>query len=117
VCVFFVPPIPHFSRALQPDIGVLQSSLLALLPAFICVEHLLYKDCEVVDMDKIKAASAATSTYLREVVGELKKVTWPDWPSTARMTGIVVAMVVVIAAFLSAIDWPLGYGMQRFLGR
>jgi preprotein translocase SecE subunit len=102
--------------ALQGDTGVLQSSLLALLPAFICVEHLL-KDCEVVVMDKVKTAFSATGTYLREVVGELKKVTWPDWPSTARMTGIVVGMVVVIAVFLSAIDWPLGLGMQRFLGR
>jgi preprotein translocase SecE subunit len=86
------------------------------MPAFICVE-LFLRESEVVVMERIKAVFAATRTYLREVMGELNKVTWPDWPSTVRMTGVVIGMTVVIAGFLSILDWPLGQGMQKFLGR
>ncbi len=68
-------------------------------------------------MERIKNLVAATRTYLREVVGELRKVVWPGREQTLKLTGIVVAMVTVIAGFFYLLDLPLGAGMVQFLGR
>ncbi len=45
-------------------------------------------------------------TYLREVVGELRKVVWPSRERVAKATGIVVTMVALVAGFLFI--WDLG---------
>jgi preprotein translocase subunit SecE len=52
-------------------------------------------------------------TYLREVVTELKKVVWPTRNRVIRLTGVVVAMVSLIAFFLFLIDYPLSILMQK----
>jgi len=67
-------------------------------------------------MERIKALFEAIRTYLREVVSEMRKVTWPNRGRTIKLTGIVVAMVVVVAAFLFLWDSVLGVGAQQLLG-
>ncbi len=68
-------------------------------------------------MERVKAFVAATRDYLREVVGEMQKVVWPTKERTAKLTGVVVGMVTLISLFLFAIDYVLGIGGQKFLGR
>lgn len=68
-------------------------------------------------MDKVKAFFGAIPPYLREVAGEMRKVVWPTKERTAKLTGIVVGMVALIAGFLFVFDLVLGYGAERFLGR
>lgn len=67
-------------------------------------------------MERIKALFEAVRTYLREVLSEMRKVTWPSRDRTVKLTGIVVAMVVLIAAFLFVWDTVLGVGAQKLLG-
>jgi preprotein translocase subunit SecE len=43
-------------------------------------------------------------TFLRQVVGELKKVIWPTRSEMVRYTIIVLIFVVVMTAFISGID-------------
>jgi preprotein translocase subunit SecE len=43
--------------------------------------------------------------YYRETVGELKKVTWPTWEETRRLTGIVLVVITVTAIVLGAFDF------------
>ena len=42
--------------------------------------------------------------FIGEVVSELKKVTWPSRQETTRLTLLVIAVSVVIAAFLFMFD-------------
>lgn len=42
--------------------------------------------------------------FLREVRAELKKVTWPDRQDVLAHTGIVIVVVILVAAFLGAAD-------------
>lgn len=56
-------------------------------------------------------------TFFSEVAGEMRKVTWPTWNGTLKLTGIVIAMVALVAGYLYLLDWPLAYGVERFLGR
>lgn len=72
---------------------------------------------EIVVMERLKAVFEAARTYLREVIGEMRKVVWPTRERTAKLTGVVVAMVAIISAFLFVFDFVLGAGAERFLGR
>lgn len=59
-----------------------------------------------------KSASAQQSTnifnkstqFLREVIIELKKVTWPGRKQTIGSTVVVIILVTIIAFFLGAVD-------------
>lgn len=52
--------------------------------------------------------------FLREVKGELKKVTWPTRKQVMVSTGVVVILVAVAATFLGLVDWMLS-GLVRLL--
>ena len=42
--------------------------------------------------------------YLREVIGELRKVVWPTRDETRRLTIMVIIISVAIGIFLGAVD-------------
>ena len=43
--------------------------------------------------------------FLKDVRLELKKVSWPDRQKTVKLTGVVILMSVLIAAFLGLLDF------------
>lgn len=43
--------------------------------------------------------------YLRDTRGELRKVSWPTRQQTINLTLIVLAVTVVMAAFLGSVDF------------
>ena len=45
--------------------------------------------------------------FLREVKGELKKVTWPSSSQTMSSTAVVIILVLFISAFLGIVDFGL----------
>lgn len=51
--------------------------------------------------------------YLRGVWEELKKVVWPARDELLRMTGIVIATVIIFAALVGGTDYILSLGVQR----
>lgn len=42
--------------------------------------------------------------FIRETVGELRRVSWPTGPEARRMTFIVILVLVVMAVFLGLVD-------------
>ena len=50
--------------------------------------------------------------YLRGVWEELKKVVWPARDELLRMTGIVIATVIIFAALVGGADYLLSLGRQ-----
>jgi preprotein translocase subunit SecE len=42
--------------------------------------------------------------FIRETVGELRRVSWPTWPEARRMTFIVIVVLIVMAIFLGLVD-------------
>jgi preprotein translocase subunit SecE len=54
-------------------------------------------------------------TYFRETFGELRKVHWPTWPEARSLTGIVLAVMVVMAFLLGLADLAFGELMIRVL--
>jgi len=67
-------------------------------------------------MERIKAFFAGIRAYLRDVVGELRKVVWPSRERVVKATGVVVAMVALVAGFLYIWDLGLNGLLKLFQG-
>ncbi len=47
-----------------------------------------------------------------DIIGELKKVTWPTRARTIQLTGIVVFISLLIASYIGIIDSLLAIGLE-----
>jgi len=54
--------------------------------------------------------------FMREVRAEAAKTTWPSRKETLQTSGLVLAMVVVTAAFFLSVDQIIGAGMRTLFG-
>jgi preprotein translocase subunit SecE len=62
-------------------------------------------------MDFLKRAQE----FVREVVAEFRKVTWPSRQELINSTVVVIAVTVVVALFLGAVDVVLARVVERIL--
>jgi preprotein translocase subunit SecE len=51
--------------------------------------------------------------YFRGVAEELRKVVWPERPELLRMTGIVIATVLLFGALIGGTDYLLSLGVSH----
>lgn len=54
-------------------------------------------------------------SYINESFTEMKKVTWPSKKETYRYTVLVIAISLVVAAFLGALDYIFNLGFQLII--
>jgi preprotein translocase subunit SecE len=54
---------------------------------------------------------ARTRDFTTEVVDEIKKVTWPDWPQLRQSTLVILVFVVVVAAII----WLMDVGVRTVI--
>jgi preprotein translocase subunit SecE len=70
--------------------------------------------------NKVKGASsgvfARSAEYLSESVNELKKVQSPTRQETARLTGVVVLIIVFISMCLFVMDLVFNWIMTKMIG-
>ena len=60
---------------------------------------------EKVRSEKVRRKKAnPIQAYLRETVGELRKVSWPTWPEARQLTGLVLLVMVVMGIILGLPD-------------
>ncbi len=50
---------------------------------------------------------AAPAKFIREVIAELKKVTWPTRQETMKLTAVVIAISLLVGAFIGGLDIAL----------
>ena len=62
----------------------------------------------------VKGIIDRSATFLREVRGEMQKVTWPTWNELKGQTLVVIIAVLIIAAFIGVVDLILSNTI-RFL--
>ena len=48
--------------------------------------------------------SIAPGRFLKEVISELKKVTWPTREETVKLTIIVIVISILVGAFIRGLD-------------
>ncbi len=47
---------------------------------------------------------AGTKQWFDEMVEEMKKVTWPDWPQLRNATFVILVFVVIVSAIIWVMD-------------
>ncbi len=65
---------------------------------------------------KVRKTENGIQRYFRETTGELRKVSWPTWPEAKRLTGLVLAVMVVVGLFLWFMDLLAGNLLGLVLG-
>lgn len=50
---------------------------------------------------------ARTRAFGAEVVEELKKVTWPDWPQLKNATFVILVFVLIVALIIAVMDFAV----------
>ena len=51
-----------------------------------------------------KIPNVAPAKFIKEVVAELKKVTWPTRAETIKLTAVVIAISVIVGLFIGGLD-------------
>ena len=54
---------------------------------------------------KTKKSENAIQRYIRETMGELRKVNWPTWPEARRLTWLVLLVMFFMGMFLAGMDY------------
>jgi len=60
-------------------------------------------------MDK---KSLPVPTFTRDIIEELKKVTWPTRNQTVRLTVVVIGISLIIGVYIGIIDILLTKGLE-----
>ena len=50
---------------------------------------------------------ARVAEFLREVRGEIRKVTWPTWDELKKATTVIVIFVALLGLLIGWMDWLL----------
>jgi preprotein translocase subunit SecE len=53
---------------------------------------------------KPAVSNVAPGRFIREVVAELKKVTWPTREETVKLTVVVIVISILVGAFIGGLD-------------
>ncbi|HXH82593.1 MAG TPA: preprotein translocase subunit SecE [Candidatus Tectomicrobia bacterium] len=60
---------------------------------------------------------ARVREFTQQVLAEFRKVTWPSRPELINSTTVVIAVTVVMAVFLWAVDSALAWVVEMVLRR
>jgi preprotein translocase subunit SecE len=60
-------------------------------------------------------STAWLSQFYREVMSEMRKVTWPDWPQVRQLSIGVVILSLFVGLLIFVMDWLLQLILVRFL--
>jgi len=55
--------------------------------------------------------------FLKEVITELKKTTWPTRHEAWRLTGVVIGVIVVLGLYMALLDGVIGWFVNKFIGK
>ncbi|MBO5949675.1 MAG: preprotein translocase subunit SecE [Fibrobacteraceae bacterium] len=53
--------------------------------------------------------------YIKEVVQELKKVTWPTWEELKGSTLVVIIFSIIMGCYIAGLDFGLSWIIDKLL--
>jgi preprotein translocase subunit SecE len=63
------------------------------------------------------AFGASIWAYLQGARVEMRKVVWPTRQESVQTTLVIAVFVVIVAVFMSAVDWGLSHLIQLLIGK
>ena len=73
------------------------------------------KPAEKKPAEKKPGVFARLKKYFRDTKSEVKKGAWPTKQQTINNTGVVIACIVVVGAFIGVLDAVFTFGLQALL--
>ena len=67
----------------------------------------------VVWRDRVKSGSQSFAQFLSDVVGEVKKITWPTRDDLRKATMVILLFVVLVAIIIGTMDIVLQWLLVR----
>lgn len=61
---------------------------------------------------RMVALKSKTPPLVTDLMGELKKVSWPTRESTMQLTIVVISISLIIGFYIGIIDTLLAYGLE-----
>jgi preprotein translocase subunit SecE len=68
-----------------------------------------------VDVVQSKSVVERTRGFYHEVVAEMRKVTWPDWPQVRQLSIGVIVLALFVGAVIALMDLVLQQVLVRWL--
>ena len=68
-------------------------------------------------MQRVSQWPAQTKSYVEDLQGEMKRVTWPSWKQVRATTIVVIIAVFAFAAYFWIVDLVLGQGVTSVFDR
>ena len=69
------------------------------------------------DMNIFQRVWHRIQEFLRETVGELRKVSWPTRQEAINLTRIVIIVIAIMSIILGGLDWIYARFFGLILGR
>ena len=74
----------------------------------------------VVWRERVKVLARGTATFVTEVQGEIKKVTWPDREQLKNATLVIIGFVLLMSVVIGVMDivlqWVFVSALPKVLG-
>ena len=67
--------------------------------------------------EPVLAWTQRSTAFIREVRGEVRKVTWPGWDDLRRSTVVITIIVIIIGIVIGLMDWMFSMILIDFFGR
>ena len=55
--------------------------------------------------------------YIKDVIQEMKKVTWPTWEELKGSTLVVMGFSIIMGLYIAGLDVCLGFIVNKLLGQ
>ena len=63
---------------------------------------------------KTKKEPGRVASYFREMKSELKKIVWPSAKQVRNNTGVVIAFIILLGAFIAIVDFVFTYYIIKY---
>ena len=64
------------------------------------------------EKQKTKKAPGKVSIYFRELKSEFKKIVWPSFKKVKNNTGVVIASIILLGAFIALVDFGFTWALS-----
>jgi preprotein translocase subunit SecE len=65
----------------------------------------------------VTALTQRSSTFLREVRAEVRKISWPTWDDLRRSTLVITIIVILLGLLIGLMDWMFSKILIDLFGR
>lgn len=64
-------------------------------------------------IQRVSQWPAQSKSYIEDLQGEMRRVTWPSWKQVRATTAVVIGSVFAFAGYFALVDMLVGRGVEK----